>query len=100
MLAQEPWCFTPDQIARLTDWQVVSLYLVPAAERAEKLRAGTGGGPAGPVPRHNTPDAEPGTEGHRRQIVAALMSHQGLSRERAEAAYESQLAAYHAQQGG
>lgn len=37
-LAQEPWCFHPDQIARLTDWQVVNLYLKPAAKRADAMR--------------------------------------------------------------
>lgn len=41
-LAQEPWCFTPDQIARLTDYQIMRLYLVPAAERGRQ--------PGEPVP--------------------------------------------------
>jgi len=40
-LALEPWGFGPDQLARLTDFQVVELYLKPAAERAEQLRRET-----------------------------------------------------------
>ncbi len=37
-LAQEPWCYHPDQIARLTDWQIVNVYLKPAASRAAEMR--------------------------------------------------------------
>lgn len=37
-LAQEPWCYLPHQIACLTDWQVLELYLKPAAKRAEEMR--------------------------------------------------------------
>ncbi len=37
-LAQEPWCFHPNQIARLTDWQIINVYLKPAAKRAEAMR--------------------------------------------------------------
>lgn len=34
---QEPWCFTPEQIAQLTPWQIDELYYKPAKE-AEKRR--------------------------------------------------------------
>jgi hypothetical protein len=37
-MAQEPWCFDPETIAKLTDWQVMYLYLKPANERAEEMR--------------------------------------------------------------
>lgn len=37
MLAQEPWCFHPGQIAMLTDWQIEHLYMRPALERANRL---------------------------------------------------------------
>jgi hypothetical protein len=37
-LAQEPWCFHPDQIARLTDWQIMNVYLRPAVKRSEQMR--------------------------------------------------------------
>jgi hypothetical protein len=38
LLLQEPWCFAPDQVARLTAWQVEHLYLRPAAERAKQMK--------------------------------------------------------------
>jgi hypothetical protein len=37
-MAQEPWCYHPEQIATLTDWQVMYLYLKPASDRAEEMR--------------------------------------------------------------
>lgn len=39
MLSQEPWCYTPDQWSRLTDWQICELYALPAAARAERVEA-------------------------------------------------------------
>jgi len=33
----DPWCYTPDQIARLTRWQVDNLYLIPAAKQSKEL---------------------------------------------------------------
>jgi hypothetical protein len=36
MLTQEPWCFHPDQIATLTDWQIEELYARPAIKRNKK----------------------------------------------------------------
>ena len=26
MLTQEPWCYTPEQIGKLTDWQIANVY--------------------------------------------------------------------------
>jgi hypothetical protein len=37
-LAQEPWCFDPETISNLTDWQIVNVYLRPAMKRAEAMR--------------------------------------------------------------
>lgn len=37
-LLQEPWCFTSDQVARLTRMQVEKFYLQPAAERSKSMR--------------------------------------------------------------
>ena len=37
MLAQEPWCFHPDQIAAMTDWQIENLHARPAVERAKRF---------------------------------------------------------------
>lgn len=36
-LLQEPWGFTPDQVAKLSIRQVRELYLKPAADRAERM---------------------------------------------------------------
>jgi hypothetical protein len=111
MLAQEPWCFTPEQIGKLTDWQIENLYAKPAMKRAEEMRKEMpdGGAPSGPSPApvsptprrvlQRGPDFEPGTDGHRRQCIAAFMQVQGLNKERAVAQYERQLAQWHAEQG-
>lgn len=37
MLTQEPWCFTLEEIARLTDWQIEELYYKPAKARQEQM---------------------------------------------------------------
>lgn len=107
-LAQEPWGFHPDQIASLTDWQIVELYLRPAARRAEEFKKDLPAPPGAPRaegPRPAAPPAaapgdgpegEPGGELHRRQVVGqAFMGVMGMSREQAEALYEQQLAEYH-----
>lgn len=38
MTSQEPWCFDPDKIARLTDWQIENLYYKPALEREKEFK--------------------------------------------------------------
>lgn len=43
-LLQEPWGFTPDEVKRLSARQVQALYLTPAVERAERLKAKDQGG--------------------------------------------------------
>lgn len=102
-LTQEPWCFTVEQIARLTDWQIVELYLKPANERSERMRADMPATPGKTVNavgsrREPSPDSEPGTEAHRRQIVAGMMGTMGMPRQRAEAEYDRQLAEWQATQ--
>jgi len=110
MLCQEPWCFTPAQVGRLTDWQVEHLYAKPAAERAERMQQDfpqPGGTPATPAagtrPAREAsagPPGEPGSPEHRAACVAAFVQFQGLKRERAERQYERQLAAWLAEKGG
>jgi hypothetical protein len=85
--------------------------LKPAVERAERLRAEAappGGGADGrrplgvrrtPAAEGTGPPGEPGSPEHRGACVGAYMSVQGLSRERAEAQYERQLAEYRATGG-
>lgn len=43
LLAQEPWCWHPDQIARVTDYQIERLYQGPAKRRAEAFDRPGGG---------------------------------------------------------
>lgn len=56
-LTQEPWCFHPDQIARLTDWQIEYLYFAPARARAAEFRRASGqaGAPREPPPQSGPP---------------------------------------------
>lgn len=58
----EPWRFTPDQIARVTDWQVLNVYVKPAVERAERMdRERPAPGNRMPVPdveQEEAPDPE------------------------------------------
>ena len=106
-LAQEPWCFDPDKIARLTDHQILKQYLEPAVKRAEEFaRDNPAPGPGKPLGTRRKPaggsgpDYEPGTEGHRRQIEGAFMSMMGMSPEKAKALYDKQLAQWKAEQNG
>jgi hypothetical protein len=99
MLCQEPWCFAPETIERLTDWQITHLYAKPALERAEEIRKSSPDGkPATPKARPADDNAiphEPGTPEHRGMIVAGMMAGPfQMSREAAEKSYDKQLAAY------
>jgi hypothetical protein len=100
MLSQEPWCYTPDQIGRLTDWQILNLYAKPAIERSKQYSTTPSPGAAAPAGRtrphgegapSSGPPGEPGSPQHRSACIGAYMDVQGLSRERAVAQYEKQL---------
>lgn len=88
----EPWCFDPEQIARLTDWQVMHLYLKPAMERTEQMRKDM------EKDRINTPgyQPQPGEPGREvkmplpslEQILAAA-ERLGIDPEKARAGYEN-----------
>ncbi len=58
MLAGEPWCLGLRDIARLTDTQVVRLYIRPAQERAKQLKRQTAGGIGKPVDHEKVTAAE------------------------------------------
>ena len=60
-LAQEPWCFPPDVLADLTLRQAEELYLKPAVERAERVRAESSGEPV-KKPGHDWDDLPDKTE--------------------------------------
>lgn len=111
LLTGEPWCFDSDQIARLTDWQILNLYLLPAVKRAEEFRRDHGSPDSAPVsastgttpyPARQAaegPPGEPGSPEHRKAIIEqAFMPYMGLSREKAERLYDKQLAQHHAEQ--
>ncbi len=96
MFAQEPWSYKPWEMERLTDWQIEYLYAKPAALRSEEMRK-EGSTTARPAPANREPMPEPGTDAHRALIVTGMMAGPfAYSREKAESAYDKQLAAYRA----
>lgn len=100
MLAQEPWCFHPEQIATLTDWQIEHLYARPAIERAKKWKSheredwheapGTFEPPAPPqVPA--SPDGEPDlNDPALKEYVISQFVEWGMTRQAAERQFEEQ----------
>lgn len=99
MLSQEPWCYTPGQIANLTDWQIEHLYAKPAAERSEELRKSTPatGGKSAPVSESDI--GEPGSPSHRNWVISAFVNGpMKMSPEAARAKYEAQMAQWKAEQ--
>jgi hypothetical protein len=51
----EPWCFPPATIARLTDYQIHHVYVLPAAERARREAGEERVGPS-PASLADTPE--------------------------------------------
>lgn len=105
MLSQEPWCYTPEQIGRLTDWQVENLYALPAQERAEEFRRDmeTKTPPAAqPKPADNS-DLDkypPGSPEHRRMVVGAFVAGPfRIDRKKANEMYDHQLSQWKARGG-
>jgi hypothetical protein len=68
-MALEPWCFHPDQIATLTDWQIENLYRRPQLARLEEIQrdygsaAGDGGAGGGWGAGESAPRNRDGTGG-------------------------------------
>lgn len=91
MLAQEPWCFHPEQIASLTDWQIEHLYVRPAVERVQRLEAERRGGQAAAasIPATSDSSPDPSQPEFRGWVVAQFMA-MGMSRAEAERRYEEQ----------
>lgn len=100
MLSQEPWCFTPEQIASLTDWQIENLYAIPAAERSEELRKS--------MPESKTSASvsesdigEPGSPSHRNWVISAFVNGPlKMSPEQAQVKYSAQMAQWRASRNG
>lgn len=84
MVAGEPWCFPPDVIAGMTDWQIEDLYLKPAVERVKRVQGGRDGTPE-PTPEA---DAMPS----RREFVG-MATREGVPAAVAHAEYDRMLAA-------
>jgi hypothetical protein len=80
LLLQEPWGFHPDQVARLTPWQVETVYLTLARELA---REAEGKGGPGEVEDQFEKGLPP-----RAEFVAAMMGTDGGSSEHWNAVYD------------
>ena len=82
--------YTPEQIGRLTDLQILELYADDGTEPGAAPRLP----PRREEPASAGPDGEPGGAVHRQQCVKAFMDVQGLNQKQAEAQYARQLAEY------
>lgn len=91
MLAQEPWCFHPEQIASLTDWQIEHLFVQPAVDRFRRLEAGRSGerAAASNIPATSDAPPDPSHPRFRGWVIAQFMA-MGMSRAEAERQYEQQ----------
>jgi hypothetical protein len=93
MLTQEPWCFHPEQIATLTDWQIEHLYAKPAIERAKQIESQRKGKPAMRRDENaataTVQPLEPGSPEFRGWVIAQFMT-MGMNRADAEKQYEEQ----------
>lgn len=87
-MAGEPWCFTPHQIALLTDYQILNLYLLPAAQKAMEAELRAKGMDPDMARAVVTEEPQIPT---RDTMVATLMQ-LGLSAEDADREYDRQLA--------
>jgi hypothetical protein len=114
MLGQEPWCWHPDQIAVMTDKQIVDHYYKPAEKRAEErkkdfpdtnnpspkfvpetVRENAADGTKVYRPREDLPDHQPGNpppadSPQFREWVLAQFIAMGQTRRQAEHTYEWQ----------
>lgn len=76
-LAQEPWGYDPERLVRVTFAQARRLYVQPAVERADRLRAEAGGdsparaGEGGGVDGTKLPDREAFVSGMQSQFPNA-----------------------------
>jgi hypothetical protein len=92
-MAGEPWCFSPAEVAPLTDYQIDEVYLKPAVKRAEAMERERKGLPPAAEPK---PLAEPPP---REAMIRFAMSALGKTRAQAEADYDAQLAEWGKQKG-
>ena len=88
MLAQEPWCYHPEQIASLTDWQIEHLYVRPVVERSKQMERAARGQSANESESLAVPP-EPGSPEFKGWIIAQFMA-MGMSRNAAEQRFKEQ----------
>ncbi len=88
-LAQEPWCFHPSQIAELTDWQVMELYIRPAVKRAEELKKDVDRDRAeSPFSSPSSPSPKASRLPPREQSIDIMVDLLGITREQAAADWD------------
>ncbi len=98
-MAGEPWCFPPETIARMTDYQIDEVYLKPAVERAKAMEAERKGLPA-ELPPAASPNDKPMTKPPPRAAMVGTMTGMlGYTVEAANAEYDRQLAEWHRLRG-
>lgn len=73
--------------ADLTDWQIVHLYLIPAAKRAEQMERERKGIPSLTEPEVDAPPKMP-----TKAYIVGLLMQRGWPKDKAEEEYEKQLA--------
>lgn len=76
-MTTEPWGHPPEVIARMTDFQILNVLM----RQAEKVKAAT---------REANPDTPAAPRGlpAREDAIHVMTTHLGMTRERAEAAYD------------
>lgn len=89
-LAGEPWRMRPWEIARLTDYQIFHVYLLPEMRRAKEFAAAQGQTGAHPMQPTAAPSAEPPPS--REELIAVLVKWGARTPEQAEAEADARLA--------
>lgn len=84
----EPWCFAPHQIALLTDYQIIHLYVLPAVQRAREMELRGKG--MDPDAAHASVREEAVIPP--RETMVAMLTQLGLSPADADREYDRQLA--------
>lgn len=94
VLAQEPWCFDPDQLARLTRRQAEEMYLWPAVDRLKPTAKPSSSGPLAVAWDWNRDGLPP-----KPRFVAVMLDTYGGEAARWEADWERLKAAEDASRG-
>lgn len=82
----EPWCMLPEDLAKLTDHQILYCYIHPQIARSEAIKNGTELPPI--------EDEVESDEPMNRQLLMSMMVQFGMRKEAAAAEYDRQLVAW------